>query len=870
MVGRYVVCETLGSGAMGVVERAYDRALGREVALKRMTGVGVRRRARLIAEARALAQLSHPNVVAVYDVREQDGEVRVAMECIDGINLAQWLDTPREVDEVIAMFRQAGAGLQAAHEAGIVHRDFKPSNVMVGNDGRVRVVDFGLAAEDAVPVPTTLPDARPSAAMRLTETDAVVGTLVFMAPEQQQGGRAIDARADQYAFAVSLFGALYRTLPFEAHSDDGLLVAKRRQAVIVPRTVRVPARFRRALLRALRAEPARRFADMAALLAELEPASKPRRRWAAGAVVAGLLMFAAGAQRPQARCTDVAARSQRAWNPARAEAIATAFEGTGLPYADATWTAIEPKLHARAEQWTKQATAACVAGEPPPPCVASSIAALEATLDLFESPTATTVERAGRLADAVADPARCDAAIPFDPPPPPTPSNAADVAATTDALVRVRALQIAGHFETANALASEALADALRIGYRPSIAEARLAQGLLEREATNVPAAIETLTAAYFEAQAARHDRVAFAAAEQLATTVGQGDLDDYERWTTVAEAYAEQTPAGSAQRATVLLRKAEWSANRGQTEVAREHLDAALVILEALPNTDLLGPLTLLAQLEHVGGRMDAAEAAARRAVDVAEQGYGPDHPRTAYAAHALGRVLGARGQLQAAQELQSRAAAIYEGAFGTEHAHLASVLSELGALAMWQGDYDQARVHCDRALVIGIAAWGPTHPAVAEFYSLAGAVALESGRYAEAEAHYRHGLEAALGGHPVRAGLFANLSMSLIGQGRYTEAWAARDAALDVLETTGDDPELRGFLLENRGLEAKLQGRYADAAADTLAGISLRERRFGPDHPELVPSLRNLAEILRLAGEEKAAAHYEARAEASAATNR
>ncbi|MDQ3297575.1 MAG: protein kinase, partial [Myxococcota bacterium] len=185
-LGRYSVLASLGAGGMGVVYAAYDPELDRKIAVK------VLRHARagdqLRDEARAIAKLAHPNVVAVHDVGRADGDVFIAMEHVDGVTVRDWLRTPHRVPEILHVFEQAGAGLAAAHRAGLVHRDVKPSNIMIGNDGRVRVLDFGLALADLEP-------------------GTIVGTPAYMAPEQQRG-EAVDPRADQYAFCVALWEAV--------------------------------------------------------------------------------------------------------------------------------------------------------------------------------------------------------------------------------------------------------------------------------------------------------------------------------------------------------------------------------------------------------------------------------------------------------------------------------------------------------------------------------------------------------------------------------------------------------------------------------------------------------------------------------------
>ncbi|MBX3162277.1 MAG: serine/threonine protein kinase, partial [Deltaproteobacteria bacterium] len=213
-VGRYVVERAIGAGGMGVVGLARDPELRRAVVIKLvrpdLLGEGAGHEARLLREAQAMARVSHPNVVQIFDLGRHRDRVFLAMEFIPGQTLDAWLiERPRTRDEILAMFRAAGAGLAAAHRAGLVHRDFKPTNVLVGGDGVAKVTDFGLARAPGVA------EAAPRMSgvhAVLTRADAVIGTPAYMSPEQQRGGD-VDARTDQYAFALALLDALVDQRP---------------------------------------------------------------------------------------------------------------------------------------------------------------------------------------------------------------------------------------------------------------------------------------------------------------------------------------------------------------------------------------------------------------------------------------------------------------------------------------------------------------------------------------------------------------------------------------------------------------------------------------------------------------------------------
>ncbi|HEY0139111.1 MAG TPA: protein kinase, partial [Nannocystis sp.] len=284
-IGRYRVVERLGSGAMGVVYSAVDERLGRKLAIKLLhesfngdpTG-----RARLLREAQAMARLRHENVVLVYDVGthgDGDEQVFIAMELVEGRTLELWRrEAPRSVDEILACYIQAGKALAAAHRAGVLHRDFKPENVLVDAAGRVRVLDFGLARALAGPAEG---DPADSLSEPLTRTGSILGTPAYMAPEQLRG-ESTDARADQFSFCVALYEALYDERPFGTVPRFAAV-----EVTHVPKDSRVPAHLRRALLRGLADAPADRHADMDALLTALRPTVASRRALVAGLLVVG-------------------------------------------------------------------------------------------------------------------------------------------------------------------------------------------------------------------------------------------------------------------------------------------------------------------------------------------------------------------------------------------------------------------------------------------------------------------------------------------------------------------------------------------------------------------------------------------------------
>lgn len=290
-LGRYRVERELGAGGMGVVYAAHDPELDRRVALKVLRNVDEESRARLRREARAMARLSHPNVVTVYEVGTADDRDYIAMELVDGTSLAEWLHaSDRSMAERVDALLAAGRGLAAAHAAGMVHRDFKPHNVLRARDGRVLVTDFGLAVS---PMGSQERGAAPAGGgpgplAQVTWTGALAGTPAYMAPEQWRGA-AVTAAADQFAFCVSLWEAIARRRPFTGTTLDELR-GQIERGLTSPQLATLPRGLRPIVARGLHPDPTRRWPGMAELLQAIGRTRRVRR-WrpvVAGATVVAL------------------------------------------------------------------------------------------------------------------------------------------------------------------------------------------------------------------------------------------------------------------------------------------------------------------------------------------------------------------------------------------------------------------------------------------------------------------------------------------------------------------------------------------------------------------------------------------------------
>ncbi|HEX4450395.1 MAG TPA: serine/threonine-protein kinase [Kofleriaceae bacterium] len=358
-LGRYKLERMLGEGGMGVVHCAFDPDLERRVALKvlRRSDGADDARQRLLREARAMARLTHPNVVAVHEVGTAGDRDFVAMELIDGETLADWLKSAkRSPREITHAFIAAGRGLAAAHNAGLVHRDFKPHNVLRARNGRVVVTDFGLArgveaaiSFEATMKPSQLADATPSSLSGITATGSVLGTPAYMAPEQWDGG-IVGPAADQFAFCVALWEALTGERPFKGQTLDELKrdVQRGVEALDVSR---VPRRLRAPLRRGLQRDPAKRYPNMDALLAALERADRSASLWSIawrGAAVLATLAFLIVHERGKAApsCEPPAAELGSVWSPAIAQV---------------TPSALAPPFDKLASRWSLARATACTA-----------------------------------------------------------------------------------------------------------------------------------------------------------------------------------------------------------------------------------------------------------------------------------------------------------------------------------------------------------------------------------------------------------------------------------------------------------------------------------------------------------------------------
>jgi predicted Ser/Thr protein kinase len=607
--GRFHVLDRLGAGGMGVVYEAYDPDLARGVALK-IVDVAVDDRQAALAEAKALARLSHPNVVPIYDVGLERDHVYLVMELVRGQTLAQ-SSAKRTVREILAVYHQAGTALAAAHGAGLVHRDFKPQNAIVGADGRVRVVDFGLACEADVEDPMSPATRRPAA-----------GTPHFMAPEIKAGA-AVTPAADQYSFCVALADAL--------------------AGAAQP----MPRRIAGVLERGRAAVPAERFASMTALLHALarDPARTRRRAGAlAGAAIAvGAIAFVVGRQHavePDV-CDDGDAQLAQVWNPADRSAALERI-ATLSRYGASLGPQLARALDGHASSWVRAARAACLdrhrrsetdtTSDRRTICLRRSSDALAAVRELMRRTDGASLFEVPRAVQAIPDPAACSdaAALASDVAPPP-PALADTVAVVRSQVIHARVLVGAGRYPQAAADAADAVTAARRLGYEPVLAEALLVQGHAEMNLADRAAAVPTLTEATRLAVACHADALAIEAWARRAYAQGMSrDPEAALAGLELIEPLAQRTASAGFARALLYNNLGSLALGQTRKDRARDYFERALDEAQHATGRGALELVNIRGNLALVIDDRARADQLLVDAVGELTSKLGADHPDT------------------------------------------------------------------------------------------------------------------------------------------------------------------------------------------------------------------------------------------------
>jgi tetratricopeptide (TPR) repeat protein len=791
-IGRYLLIERIGAGAMGQVFAAYDPQLDRKIALKllRPGAAGPEHRARLAREAQTLARLSHPNVVTVFDVGTWEGQLFVALELVDGGSLREWAARHRpDRRTLVELFIAAGRGLAAAHAAGVVHRDFKPDNVLVASDGRARVTDFGLAGDveprprPELEVAAAEAQASGQGAEPLTATGALLGTPAYMAPDQLDGQPATPA-SDQFGFCVALAELLCGHRPFAGANLVALRSAMREQPPELTAPVPLPAAIEAVLRRGLAPQPDRRYPSMEALLKELERALRPPRGrvlllGAGGLVIAAAAAVTVGAvagqrllaPRRHPACVLVAERQATSWSGARKHALAASFAATGFSWAGNALALITPQLESRARTWSAQRAEACEALMRAPQaasplwaarvaCLDERWAELDATLDLLAAGGAQVVERSARIVDRLAPEGAClqaEALVRY---------GADEAVQRTRLKARARAAESgalleAGRFAEAAALASRPPKDG--DGDGDGRAGDPLARGAL-----------------LFE-----HAR----AVQEL------GDLDTAEKDLT------EAARAGLAWRDPSLTAAAWLELGylvgylRGRSEAGAVWLQAADGLVTTLPAGALHERLASVhGVLESRRGQHAAAEQHFRRVESLVRERLGERHPARARALSNWANAQLYQGHVTEALQKHEQAYALLVSAYGPEHPEAFQIQSSRGAVLGEAGRFAEAAAVFAQVLAGYRKTLGPRHPRLgtvlqnlAEAHRRAGQIEAAAGAYAEAARFW----EASLGPDaPDLASSLAGVAQTQLHLGATAAARAAVQRALEICGRQACEP--------------------------------------------------------------------------------
>ncbi len=934
---------------MGLVCAAYDSELDRKVAIKLLrpqtaTGKIALAQARLLREAQAMARLAHPNVVTIHEVGTHGDQVFIAMEFLYGVTLKRWLRRARRPwQEVLAVFSQAGRGLAAAHAAGLIHRDFKPDNVMVTEDprtgllDRVRVFDFGVVQEtreaalrsstgvplgtpssDHLRMPTPEPERRfehrsgedpPSEPLRrirsrslplqgeytpqdsqeatppgladsslmgdeiyatgLTAAGALVGTPLYMAPEQYDG--SADARSDQFSFCAALYEALYRRRPFGGDTAARLQRSKRAGAIRrLPKRHDVPSWLHRIVVRGLSSNPARRYPSMEALLADLGRDQQRRQPFtlvvlgvALGLMGLGAALAWSFARSGEDPCRSAATSLSQVWSPARREAIQAAFRGSGRPYAQSAWATIERRIDTYSEAWVDQRVLVChAAGDPLQGhalavrqlCLEQRREELVALLGLLERADGEVVDHAVQAVTQLQPVVGCDdPGAHFARAPRPTAEQRDEVDVLEQRLAELRALEQTGKYGAGVELADAVVRDARGLAHLPLVAEALYWQGLLQSRVSATKPAELALREAAALAMESRHDPIFARAATELVRIIGV-DQERHEEgavWGELAGAALRRvgdTP-GEITRRGYLGHLHEARGELGAAQAA--YTDALERAYKNFPeeHPQVATALDDLAGTQLAQGEYAAAQASYEKVLKIRQATQGPGHPRVAEALGHLGRVAAAQGRQDQARALFEQALAICDKLQTCGPADRAEALVNLGRSEEALGHHADAQRRHEQALVLYEALYGRDHIKVATLLLALGVLAEHQGRFDEASAYIQRALaihrRLKAEDHAALVPLYVHLGTVALARGQQGEARVALARALELhrRHNEGATAEL-AEILDHLGVLARAEDRIGEALGLHVEARQIYRRSLPEGHPDVVRVTLRLAD--------------------------
>jgi tetratricopeptide (TPR) repeat protein len=907
-VGQFVLLERLGAGGMGVVFAAFDEQLERKVAIKLVATQGSNDRAqqRLLREAQAQGRLSHPNVVTVYEVGTlPEGGLFIAMELVKGQTLGTWQDAgPRTWREIVAMYTAAGEGLAAAHRGGVVHRDFKPDNVLVGEDGRARVADFGLAsaAEPEAAAGPGPADAQPltrsGRRAALTAAGAVMGTPGYMAPEQFRGAAA-DARSDQFSFCVALYEALHDQRPYA----DLAFVSNTPPA---PRRVEDPAYppwLWDVILRGLALDPDARFASMDALLAELtrSPARTRRRVLAAGAslgvlAIVGVTASALTGSSPPP-CPPATAELAGIWDLATKPRIQAALLGTGTPFAASVWASTQAAFDRYAERWIGAQQAACEAThvrhvqstqlmDRRMECLAGRRRSLAAATEVLQSRPAQAVLHAGEILNSLGDIALCSdtgallalPALGAGPAAPANPGTQALVADVRRRLTHAAALlatgdgraaesvvtdrhrgavqrgQHAGDGGAAESVVTEAAQIAMDLHDDPLRAELRYMEGRVKFARDDVAGSIALFNQAAELAVASHHDELLVDIWLTLALNAGRREQRpaEIELWLGQSEAWLRRLNHTSDPRLVELEHaRGNLQLTAGDARTAQVTLSRALEAAVALWGKDDPRLIPLLRDRALVLARLRQAKPAVadgERALALGIAAWGPDYPDIDIAGtrRALGLLyIEQPGAVERGEHELILAREIYRTQLGADSTEVANCEQALSKAGMYRGDYAAALAHAEQAEQIYGRRLGADHTRHGEALNGVGVLRFMRKDFAGSLAAYEAAypiLRAALGtGHPTVGILLSNTGETLLALARAELAQDYFARALDILrKSQGPEHADLALPLKGLGLVHLSRGQPREALAPFERALALRTQSAAANDPQELAEIR------------------------------
>jgi tetratricopeptide (TPR) repeat protein len=857
-VHRYTILERVGEGGMGIVYAAYDPSLDRRVALKFLRPrsddrQGVREK-RLLREAQAMARLSHPNVAVVYEVGTFEHHLFLAMEFVDGDDLRAWAAGPRSFSEILTVFLAAGRGLAAAHAAHIVHRDFKPENVLLDRHGRPRVTDFGLsrasheADEDAPDPPAEVhstPLSAPSLlSSPLTRTGGRLGTPSYMAPEQHLGAAA-DERSDQFSFCVALYEALYRMHPFGQDPADrpGNLIAGRISPA--PAQSAVPRWCRQALLRGLAPAPADRFPELEALLAALAPHPTRRRRLAVTAGALALLLAGAAvpsllAGEPAAssgpRCNLGAQRLSGVWDGLERQRLREAFRRSGARGADVTWSSFSAILDGRATAWAAMHDEACAAthvrGVQSPAvldlrmeCLERKRQEMKSLVEVYAGALeASSLDRAVGAADklssvaACADVANLRAVTPL----PDDPAVRRKVESIRGRLAHSRALYEAGRYAQGREYMTGLKQEADAVGYAPLAAEAANAL------ATHLSHAGELKEA----------EKVLLAAADRAVE--GSDWNQEAEAWLELLANYGRD---GRVPEATLAARVADLAVRRAHGD---ESMQATLE-----RHTGYIVGLT-----EGLHGELPHHQ----RAEKLWRSSLGTRSPRYAYFLCEIGSTLVNLGRVREGLDYLERTLQLQQQILRPEHPDVGETLYAIGVAHNRLGNLHIAREFARRAADIRVHELGPEHPLTLRTRQLVSLIEVSLGSYDRALESLEELLSIARRRRDAKDPVLGIAYLALgLGQLHRERSDEAQRTFRQVIrhEARAGIPENIGtaLALTNMGALHNSRGRAREAGGECRRALDILSRKLGPHSTRSLPALECLGDALLAMGDAKLA---------------